>query len=270
MDSYFEKVKIVRDGSLETRYRYYVLYGMPDSLDANPRKINIDYASYLPEDDKSAKRKLRDLERFMMKVNRNGFYLGVNGGISDFLVSDFDTYKSDIGMLQGNTENGSIVEVELGREKYYTGYYINGGIYSNSPINIYKGGVGISREILNIGNLYLKIRGTVNMAFAYGEMGELYDDMTIGSKEYAAKSKVYASGTGFGFSPEIKMEYDISNNFSVYVLGAYNIYGELSDFTYTVEDKYDSGQTADINIDAYEPSIDLNGMSMRAGIQFDF
>jgi len=269
LDSYFEKIKIYSNNEWKTFYNYFVLYGMPIKEGAYKKKNNYkDLSNLKLNTSKSSLKKIKEMERMVEELNRNGIYLGA--GMTSFETSDFETSDSDINLLQQNVKNDYMLDIDFGWEKYRTSYFLNVGMYSNSPLKVMKGGIGLGKKVVTIGPLDLKILGTANIAFAYGEIAKLYDEMTVGDNIFVEDSDLSVNGVTYGFSPMVKLEYNISSNLSLYGIGSYNFYKEMNDLNITITDRLDSNKKEDVTLNDFNPIINLSGIALKTGIQFNF
>lgn len=270
LESYFEKIKIYRNDKWETVYNYYVLYGVPFEKNANKKKTTKNIEDLKLTDSQDSIKKIKEMENMIEEMNRNGIFASVSGGFSGYSLSGFKTSESEVDILQPGISGGMIFDGDIGWEKYRTSYYGTAGIYTNSPLTIIRGGVGIAKKFANIGPISLKGLGDINMIYASGKVAQLNQNMEIGSKNYSAESSIQGTGTSFGFGGGIKAEYNISSNFLLFGTARYNYYMPIDNLNLIIKDKFNGNQEAKIKLNSFNPYVDMSGMEFKGGIQFQF
>ena len=222
------------------------------------------------QDSKEAVKTYQKMEDLIEEMNRSGYYINGNFGIIGMETAGFAANRNDIKIKQDDIKNSYIVNVEIGKEINNTYIYTIGGIYANSPLNIYSGGIGVGRKILRFDKFLIKIQGDATVVLADGEIAELSEDSTFGTETYRAGSKIRARGITYGITPSLKAEYRVSKLSSVFLQCGYSMYSKLNNMDLTIEDKLNSSKNSDIAISGYSPELMAGGLILKSGIQFNF
>lgn len=196
----------------------------------------------------------------------NSMYLSVNGVFSGISIKDFNRDADNVYIHQNETTSGVGFGLEFGKNIDNLFIFSNGKIYTTSPINIFKVGVGGGYNTFDSEQFYIKTGGELNLAFANGQLGKLTSTLLIGGKTFAEGSDIIVSKMFVGIKPFIKAGYKFTDKISLFGNVGYNIYGDTNG-NLTVKDKF-GGETG--NPDVKAGKIDMNGIEVSSGIEILF
>lgn len=197
-------------------------------------------------DENEKKQIIKEIEEEEAKKTIRTF-LNLTREIKEMKIEGFQFANNDVELTkQKQVENDYLVSAEIGIAIGSSEYFLIGGIFDNSPLEIYKLGLGTSYRIYNFHKLDLNLALAIEGLFIQGEIGRSF------SKDSIIKVKTNA----YGFTPSFRIAYNFNPNIKVFFKTSYSFFQNIDDFSYRT--------------DEFQPSISFNGLGLALGFSVSF